>query len=124
MNKGYGWDTICPLFRGFRLYECSLLDVLYSHFIALFQLFRTPSFFADPEAHGRAYFGEGLGDIYIENVHCNGSESHLEECPFSDVGDHDCDHSEDAGVSCQGMEVHVEQHSSEHLIILLCTIDQ
>ena len=40
--------------------------------------------------------------IYIDNVQCNGSESHLEECPSSDVGDHDCSHSEDAGVSCQG----------------------
>ena len=38
--------------------------------------------------------------IYIDNVQCNGSESHLEECPSSDVGDHDCSHSEDAGVSC------------------------
>ena len=47
-------------------------------------------------------FGEGQGDIYIENVQCNGNESHLEECPSSDVGDHDCSHSEDAGVSCQG----------------------
>ena len=41
--------------------------------------------------------------IYIDNVQCDGSESHLEECPSSDVGDHDCSHSEDAGVSCQGM---------------------
>ena len=41
--------------------------------------------------------------IYIDNVQCNGSESHLEECPSSDVGDHDCSHPEDAGVSCQGM---------------------
>ena len=42
-------------------------------------------------------------DIYIENVQCNGNESHLEECPSSDVGVHDCSHSEDAGVSCKGI---------------------
>ena len=65
------------------------------------------NFFADPETHGRAYFGEGQGDIYIENVQCNGNESHLEECPSSDVGDHDCSHSEDAGVSCQGMSLDI-----------------
>ena len=55
-----------------------------------------------PEFYGRAYFGEGQGDIYIEYVQCNGNESHLEECPSSDVGDHDCSHSVDAGVSCKG----------------------
>ena len=57
----------------------------------------------DPEAYGQAYFGEGQGDIYIENVQCNGSESTLEDCPASEVGVHDCTHSEDAGVRCQGM---------------------
>ena len=57
----------------------------------------------DPEAYGEGYFGEGQGDIYIENVQCNGSESTLEDCPASEVGVHDCTHSEDAGVRCQGM---------------------
>ena len=45
--------------------------------------------------------------IYIDNVQCNGSESHLEECPSSDVGDNDCSHSEDAGVNCQGMRLDI-----------------
>ena len=70
------------------------------------------NFFTDPWAHGRAYFGKGQGDIYIDNVQCNGSESHLEECPSSDVGDHDCSHSEDAGVSCQGMRLDINNYSS------------
>ena len=50
--------------------------------------------------------------IYIDNVQCNGSESHLEECPSSDVGDHDCSHSADAGVSCQGMRLDINNYSS------------
>ena len=59
-------------------------------------------FITDPEAYGAAYFGEGEGNIYKKNVQCNGSESTLEECPASeDV--HDCTHSEDAGVRCQGI---------------------
>ena len=58
---------------------------------------------ADPEAYGHATFGEGQGDIYIMNVQCNGSESTLEDCPASEVGVHDCTHSEDAGVRCQSM---------------------
>ena len=57
----------------------------------------------DPEAYVEAYFGEGQGEIYIENVQCNGSESSLEDCPASEVSVHDCTHSEDAGVRCQSM---------------------
>ena len=56
---------------------------------------------ADAEAYGQAYFGEGQGNIYVGNVQCNGSESYLEDCPASEVGIHDCTHSEDAGVRCQ-----------------------
>ena len=57
----------------------------------------------EPEAYGNATFGEGEGYIYIKNVQCNGSESTLEDCPASEVGVHDCTHSEDAGVRCQSM---------------------
>ena len=60
---------------------------------------------AEPEAVGRAYFGQGQGDIYLENVQCNGSEAMLDDCPASDIGVHDCDHTEDAGVRCQGTYV-------------------
>ena len=66
----------------------------------------------DPEAYGFAYFGEGQGEIYIENVQCNGNESTLEDCPASEVGVHDCTHSEDAGVRCQSMcaSMYVQVH--------------
>ena len=56
----------------------------------------------DAEAYGRAYFGEGDGDIFIENVQCNGSESSIIDCPTSQFGVPDCSHSEDAGVRCEG----------------------
>ena len=56
----------------------------------------------DAEAYGKARYGEGEGEIYIENVQCVGSESSLTDCPASEVGVHDCSHSEDVGVSCKG----------------------
>ena len=59
-----------------------------------------------PEAHGQAYFGQGQGDIYVENVQCNGSESSLEDCPASELGVHNCHHSDDAGVKCQSMSLY------------------
>ena len=52
-----------------------------------------------PEVFSRAHFGSGEGDLYLENVQCDGSESRLEDCLVSGV---QCSHSEAAGVSCQG----------------------
>ena len=51
--------------------------------------------------YGRASYGEGHGEIFLSNVQCNGSESSILDCPAS--GAHSCNHSEDAGVSCEGM---------------------
>ena len=50
-----------------------------------------------------AGFGEGSGSILLDNLVCGGDESSLLNCA-SDVaiGDSDCQHSEDAGVKCEG----------------------
>ena len=55
---------------------------------------------ADALPVGQAFFGEGAGDIFIDNLICNGSENRLQDCRL--FTDHNCEHSEDAGVRCQG----------------------
>ena len=52
--------------------------------------------------HG-AYFGEGSDSIFLDDVICRGDEASLLECEINSIDDHDCDHSEDAGVRCNGM---------------------
>ena len=49
-------------------------------------------------AYGSAYFGQGTGIIVMDNVHCTGTESTLTSCTHTT--NHDCVHSEDAGVRC------------------------
>uniref|UniRef100_A0A1X7U1B7 Deleted in malignant brain tumors 1 protein n=1 Tax=Amphimedon queenslandica TaxID=400682 RepID=A0A1X7U1B7_AMPQE len=53
---------------------------------------------ASAQARGNAYFGQGTGRINMDNVQCTGSEDQLTSCTF--LADHNCIHSEDAGVIC------------------------
>ena len=53
-------------------------------------------------AFAEAYYGEGSGSIWLDEVSCSGIESNLLSCRRDQLGMHDCDHSEDAGVRCTG----------------------
>ena len=45
-----------------------------------------------------AFFGQGAGPIFLDDVGCVGTESSLLDC--SAITQHNCRHSEDAGVRC------------------------
>ncbi|XP_035511505.1 deleted in malignant brain tumors 1 protein-like [Morone saxatilis] len=47
-----------------------------------------------------AYFGEGTGPIWLEDVDCSGNERSLTQCQHREFGTHNCRHSQDAGVVC------------------------
>ena len=49
-----------------------------------------------------AYFGSGLTAIHLDDLNCTGTERRLADCRHSGVGNHNCLHSEDAGVLCIG----------------------
>ena len=56
-------------------------------------------------ALANAYYNSSSGPIYLDNVQCEGNETSLIECDY-DRNVNDCDHTEDAGVSCQGIYFH------------------
>ena len=53
--------------------------------------------------YSNARFGSGTGPIFLDNVQCSSSSSQLLECPSSPILTHNCKHSDDAGVGCEGM---------------------
>ncbi|XP_054635305.1 lysyl oxidase homolog 4-like [Dunckerocampus dactyliophorus] len=47
-----------------------------------------------------ARFGQGQGQIWLDNVNCRGSELSIAECGSNGWGVHDCTHVEDLGIIC------------------------
>ena len=81
---GYGWGTICDDSWGVEeaAVVCGMLG------------------YDSGVAYGSAYFGPGVGEIFIDDVWCGGHEVSLWDCSRSSWGEHGCSHREDAGVRC------------------------
>jgi hypothetical protein len=48
-----------------------------------------------------AFFGEGTGQIWMDELRCGDTDTDLFRCPQNGLGSHNCAHGEDAGVVCQ-----------------------
>ena len=65
----------------------------------------TVSLCTDGRAYRNAHFGVGSGPIFLDDVQCTSSASQLLECPSRPILSHNCLHSADAGVGCEGIAV-------------------
>ena len=79
-----------------------------------------------PSVGGTAYtsghFGAGTGPIFLDEVQCSSSASQLLECSSRPILSHNCIHSDDAGVGCEGKHVIKDFRRSEFKVILLIFI--
>ncbi|XP_063969555.1 deleted in malignant brain tumors 1 protein-like [Lytechinus pictus] len=48
-----------------------------------------------------AKFGEGSGEIFLDEVRCNGTETNIKNCKHKGIRVHNCIHKEDASVICR-----------------------
>ena len=52
-------------------------------------------------------YGTGLSlasyPIYLDDVKCDGSEANILACSHLPLGDHNCSHDKDTGVTCSGL---------------------
>ena len=78
------WGTVCD--NGWDLNDaqvvCNELDVGYA----------IPRY--------NAFYGQGSGQIWLDNLNCVGTEVTIGSCSHRGWGVEDCDHSKDAGVKC------------------------
>ena len=65
-------------------------------------------YFAGAIARTNAFFGQGTGPIWLDDLLCRGNERRLIDCPVSTGGigmiDFCNGHADDAGVTCQESE--------------------
>ena len=77
-------------------------------------------------AHQSAHFGQGSGQILLDDLHCTGSEASLLECSHAGINVHNCGHGEDASVTCECISVwvHATVHSlnDTHMCTFTCNI--
>ncbi len=110
------WGSVCDDYWGFNdaRVVCRMLGFVdairaYSRYSCIFRMtsilitvLNVHCWFIviSPSSCFSAYFGVARGPIYLDNVRCAGTEYELSECSHQGFTNHNCRHSEDAGVAC------------------------
>ena len=72
--------------------------------LGLLVTFTMPQF-TGGRPYSNAHFGTGSGPIFLDDVQCTSNANQLLECYSRPILSHNCLHSADAGVACEGSNV-------------------
>ena len=83
-HKGQ-WGTVCHYIWGINDAKVACRELGYKYTVRALYGSDVPS---------------GTGPVWLDHVACAGTEQSLSQCGHRGWGEHDCSHSEDAGVEC------------------------
>ena len=63
---------------------------------------RQLGYYSTVNAYKSAYYGKGIGSIWLNMVSCIGNESKIADCGKFGIATENCTHFKDAGVYCHG----------------------
>ena len=63
-----------------------------------------------------AYYGEGSGQIWLDNVICVGTELTIGSCLHSGWGVHNCDHDDDVGIKCTPSGIVISTSLKDYIV--------
>ena len=75
-------------------------------------------------AHQSAHFGQGSGQILLNDLQCTGREASLLECSHNGINSHNCGHGQDAGVTCECMWSHLGSMSEKSIGSIHCVLHE
>ena len=70
-------------------------------------------------ASDAAFYGEGSGQIWLDDLNCDGTELSIANCSHNGWGIHNCDHGEDAGVKCAVSNGNCNYLAIQFIVLLL-----
>ncbi|XP_035657943.1 scavenger receptor cysteine-rich domain superfamily protein-like [Branchiostoma floridae] len=85
LSDGDNWGTVCD--DGFDMNDATIACRMLGYSGAV-------------EVRCCAQYGQGLENIFMDDIECTGNENSLFDCPYAGWGASNCDHSEDVGVVC------------------------
>ena len=86
------WGTVCDDYWNLLDAQVVCNELDYGHAI---------------EARRWAFYGQGSGQIWLDDVNCVGTEWSIGNCSHRGWGSHNCGHYEDASVRCSAGNVWV-----------------
>ena len=79
------WGTVCD--DGWNLNDAQVVCTELGHVEAI-------------AAEHSAFYGEGSGQIWLDDVNCVGTEETIKDCSHNGWGFHNCSHEKDASANC------------------------